>query len=135
MSFFARRPLVGTPYSPRSSNIPKLSAIQLEALDYVQSVAEKVAISIKLNRGNMIFWNNRVLMHCRQGFTDTPENKRHLVRVWLRDEGAGNGSVPPQLESLWDHAFVQDGWRQQWPLEPIKDRPFITVQTRSSGHD
>ena len=39
--------------------------------------------------GQIQFVNNRVLGHKRTGFTDwrSPEQKRHLIRVWLRDRG------------------------------------------------
>lgn len=43
----------------------------------------------KFQPGQIQFLNNKVIGHKRTGFTDWPEkkDKRHLLRVWLREKG------------------------------------------------
>ena len=101
----------------------------------VQSVAEKHMVSTKLKSGEMLFWNNLALLHSRKGFTDSPENRRHILRLWLRNDATEqNWSIPGDLVAAWEAAFDHAGRQQLWPVEPINDRDYITNQQRSSGH-
>jgi len=136
MFSFSRRPLVGNASSPRTPDIPDLNGSQIEALNTVQSTAEQHAISIKLKPGDMLFWNNLALLHSRAGFTDSPTRRRHLLRLWLRnDETEKNWIIPEELEAAWTEAFDHASRPQLWPVEPIRDRRYIANQQRSSGHD
>ena len=42
-----------------------------------------------LARGQVLVFNNREGMHHREGFKNgkTADTQRHLIRMWLRDEG------------------------------------------------
>jgi alpha-ketoglutarate-dependent taurine dioxygenase len=61
------------------------------ALDAVQSVFDlpELHVELKFERGQIQYVNNRATGHARTEFVDFPEaeRKRHLVRLWLRDEG------------------------------------------------
>lgn len=93
-------------------------------------------VSMKLKPGDMLFWNNLALLHSRKGFTDSPENRRHLLRLWLRNDATEkNWSIPRELQASWKEAFDLAGREQLWPIKPIKDRDYITNQQRASGHD
>jgi len=132
---FSRRPLVGSASSPRSRGIPDLSASHVEALDKLQSTAEKHALSMKLKRGDLLFWNNVEIMHSRRGFTDSPDCRRHLLRLWLRNDASEKRwPIPEELQASWYDAFDHAGREQLWPIQPIKDRAYICNQQRSSGH-
>jgi hypothetical protein len=50
---------------------------------------EALSVDFDLEPGQMQFVGNRALGHSRTAFADwpEPENKRHLVRLWLRDRG------------------------------------------------
>jgi alpha-ketoglutarate-dependent taurine dioxygenase len=50
---------------------------------------EALSIDFDLEPGQMQFVDNRALGHSRTSFVDYPEpaQKRHLVRLWLRDHG------------------------------------------------
>ena len=50
---------------------------------------EALSIDFDLEPGQMQFVDNRALGHSRTAFDDypDPEQKRHLVRLWLRDHG------------------------------------------------
>jgi hypothetical protein len=132
---FSRRPLVGSSSSPRSADVPQLSSSHIEALNIVQSIADRHSISMKLKPGDMLIWNNLALMHGRSAFTDSSANKRHLIRLWLRNEVTEKEwPIPRELEPKWTDAFEHAGRPQLWPLEPIRDNNYICARQRSSGH-
>ena len=75
----------------RFSGAPKLTAKQKEALDYFDTLANNpdLHIAMQLEPGDMQFVYNHSQMHDREGFIDwpEPENKRHLLRLWLSLDG------------------------------------------------
>jgi hypothetical protein len=130
---FSRRPLVGSFTSPRSKGIPELTNEQVEALNLVHFVAEEHALTIKLGKGDIMFWNNLGLLHCRNGFTDSTEHKRHLIRLWLHDEDNA-WPIPRDLRGDWQDSYIHAGRQHRWPIEPITDREYVSTQQRASGH-
>ena len=50
---------------------------------------EALSVDFDLEPGQILFVHNRALGHSRTSFTDhpEPEQRRHLVRLWLRDHG------------------------------------------------
>ena len=66
---------------------PRLSEADHRALDIIQDLAEtdEFRFDMVLERGDMQFVNNHVLVHSRTHFQDfdEPERKRHLLRLWL----------------------------------------------------
>lgn len=132
---FARRPLVGSPVSPRTAGIPTLNEVQCDALDSVHFVAAASAIAIQQHKGDLIYWNNLALMHARESFEDAPGTSRHLVRMWLRDPERA-WKVPDMCKEQWEDAFTPIPEEQQvWPVKPITEYRHITTQKRSCGHD
>jgi alpha-ketoglutarate-dependent taurine dioxygenase len=65
-----------------------LSPEQVKALDVLDRVAAQpgVRVEFMLRPGEMLFANNRWLLHNRTGFEDheEPAKKRHYVRLWLQ---------------------------------------------------
>jgi alpha-ketoglutarate-dependent taurine dioxygenase len=65
-----------------------LTAEQVRALDNLDRVAgqQELRVEFSLRPGEMLFINNRWILHNRTGFEDfpEPERKRHLVRLWVR---------------------------------------------------
>jgi Taurine catabolism dioxygenase TauD, TfdA family len=83
------------------TDTPRLTELDHRALDIIQELAEtdEFRFDMVLERGDMQFVNNHVLVHSRTHFEDfeEPERKRHLLRLWL--------SVPdgrPLCEGLRD---------------------------------
>ncbi len=66
---------------------PELTAVQREALDLVESLADSPAFHFEtmLEPGDLILLNNHVTYHMRTEYQDhpEPERKRHLLRLWL----------------------------------------------------
>jgi alpha-ketoglutarate-dependent taurine dioxygenase len=65
-----------------------LTSEQVRALDTFDAVLARPALRVEfaLRPGEMLFINNRWLLHNRTAFEDhpEPERRRHLVRLWLR---------------------------------------------------
>ena len=65
----------------------RLTDLDHRALDIIQDLAEtdKFRFDMVLERGDMQFVNNHVLIHSRTHFEDfeEPERRRHLLRLWL----------------------------------------------------
>jgi hypothetical protein len=114
-----------------------MTQAQADALDAVHFTAEKHSLTLEDGRrGDMLFWNNMSIVHARQGFVDGgPANqKRHLLRLWLRDEELA-WDTPLVLKPAWETAYGSDDIQEErWPLVPILDRDHVTTQRRSSGH-
>ena len=61
-----------------------------EALDVMEAVANRpdIRLDFRLEAGEASFTNNCFLLHTRTAFRDgdDPAHKRHLLRLWLRDD-------------------------------------------------
>jgi hypothetical protein len=71
---------------------PRLTERQHRALDIIQELAEtdEFRFDMELQRGDMQFLNNHVMIHSRTHFQDHEDDarKRHLLRLWLSIPGA-----------------------------------------------
>ena len=71
----------------RFPDIPRLTALQVEALDMVERLAESDTFRLDMDfrPGDMQFVHNHVLLHSRTAYEDwpEPERRRHLLRLWL----------------------------------------------------
>jgi len=107
---------------------------QVETLNLVQALAERHAVVLDLDVGDMVFWNNHGLLHARNGFTDSAEHKRHLVRLWLHNDQLG-WRIPGPIQNAWNGSFEpRQKQHHHWPLAPISDAEYITTQQRVCGH-
>jgi hypothetical protein len=66
----------------------RVPAKLFEALDYFESLAERDDLRVKfmLEPGEMLLWHNFQMLHARDAYRDSPEQTRHLLRLWLRIE-------------------------------------------------
>ena len=82
----------------RFADAPRLSALQCEALDLFDALANDAALmmTMALQSGDMQFVNNHSLLHDRTAFEDwpEPERRRHLLRLWLAPTDAVR-ALPP----------------------------------------
>ena len=68
------------------AGVPELTETQSRALEVFDAVADKVAVSLELEPGDIEYFNNHVILHSRTGFADEGTG-RHLLRVWLSIAG------------------------------------------------
>lgn len=85
----------------RLEDVPPLNAERIAALDAFQAIAHRDALRMMLQRGDMQFANNHIVLHARLAFEDYPqeERRRHLIRLWL---SAPKGRrLPEFLKERW----------------------------------
>ncbi|TFK36380.1 hypothetical protein BDQ12DRAFT_609947 [Crucibulum laeve] len=115
---YVRRLFTGFHGISRSTNIPPITEAQAEALDAIHFYAEKVALGLNFQKGDIQFINNLSIFHGRDAFVDTPEKTRHLLRLWLRNEELA-WKIPTELQPTWDRVFYKTSLvEQQFPVEP-----------------
>lgn len=121
---FGRAALLGSTSHARSAHLPKLTANQVRALDAIEEIAKATQLEIATRPGDIHFINNLAIMHRREGFVngEGPAERRHLVRMRLRDDELG-WAIPPALRDEWSKAFGDRGSRV-WHLEPMPDGYF-----------
>ena len=116
---YARRYFTGYGALPRSTSIPPITEAQAEALDTLHFLGEKFNVGLDFRQGDVQYVNNLAVFHARDGFTDTREQTRHLVRLWLRDPEEA-WETPGELREKWDGLYkgvTEEG--QVFPLEPV----------------
>jgi len=123
---FVRRAFTGFQDVPRSREIPPITEAQAEALDALHFKGVENSITIRFQLGDFQFLNNLNLLHARDGFRDGEGQKRHLLRMWLRDNEYG-WSLPNELKDSiqWKRLFELNRTDQWFPLEPqVKSERF-----------
>lgn len=60
------------------------------ALDFVKSVTQRedLHVTMWLEKGDIQFVNNYLVLHARTAYTDAPDRRRRLLRLWLDDENS-----------------------------------------------
>ena len=94
----------------RFNEVPRLTPLQVEALDAVDTLCNdpEIRLDMKLERGDMQFVNNYVVLHSRTAYEDheDPARKRHLLRLWLRTPAFAD--YPDALKDRYED---MDKWR------------------------
>lgn len=84
-----------------------LTEAQIKALEVLAQLAEKHAVSIAAQPGDVLFINNLALLHKRDAYTDA-ETRRHLVRLWLRNPEL-SWAIPEEMKAPWKAAYSPPG--------------------------
>lgn len=81
-----------------AQDFPELAALgpgELELLDLLEAVPEEpgMALDMHFAEGDMQLLKNAVVLHARSEYADwdDPEEKRHLLRLWLAAPDMGDG--------------------------------------------
>jgi len=97
--------------------VPPFTAHQKEALDMFRAVVEEIALDMMFEQGDIQILHNHVMLHSRAAYKDWPEpaRKRHLYRLWLRDE-SGRPLTRAFSDSI--RGIQLDGFVPTAPLDP-----------------
>ncbi|KAK1987605.1 TfdA family taurine catabolism dioxygenase TauD [Colletotrichum cereale] len=125
---YARRYFVGYGALPRSDEIPPISEAQAEALDTLHFLGDKFAVTLDFQEGDIQYANNIGIFHARDGFTDTKEQQRHLLRQWLRDPEYA-WETPEPLKERWTQLY--EGITPEAQVFPLE--PFIRSEGNTRG--
>ncbi|KAI0599894.1 hypothetical protein F4775DRAFT_98737 [Biscogniauxia sp. FL1348] len=123
---FSKQTLVGhLPVKPRTPGIPGLSEAQAEALDALDYIGRKNAYSQPSHKGDIRLFNNLALMHRRDAFTDSEDNYRHLLRLWLHNDSQC-WKLPKALEVAWDRTFRDTERPEKWHIAKNGSTRLVT---------
>ncbi|KAF2679861.1 Clavaminate synthase-like protein [Lentithecium fluviatile CBS 122367] len=121
---FSRGAIIQSPRGMRPPGIPNVTEDQNYALDAVHFAASKHLLRIEYLQGDLLFFNNRRLLHGRDAFSDRNGKHRHILRLWLKDEKLAGPAPHPTLRTLWakifDTSSCAEKAERQWPMEPDK---------------
>ncbi|KAF9894446.1 hypothetical protein FE257_007949 [Aspergillus nanangensis] len=113
-----RRTFTGAHEAPRTPGIPPLTEAQAEALDTLHFLAQRFQLRLDFRRGDIQYINNLSLLHAREAYLDSPDQQRHLIRLWLRDPEFA-WETPDALKPAHSLAYDNvDPTTQTFPLEP-----------------
>ena len=109
-----------------------MNEIQAEALDMVHFTAVKHSISMQLKRGDIQLINNLAIFHARNGFRDNSTQKRHILRLWLRNENLA-WKTAKGLERTWFEKYGDSERRKivRWNIEPGASRERVIYRSDS----
>jgi hypothetical protein len=71
--------------SQLAPEVPRLSSLQREALQYLVSVADapELRLEFRLEPGQLLLLDNHLVWHGRDEYEDAAGSTRHLLRLWL----------------------------------------------------
>lgn len=128
-----RRTLMGAPYAPRPSEIPAMSSAQIEALDMIQTLAEKYQLSTSIRPGDIRLVNNYAVLHSRESFQDDDVKRRHLVRLWLkRNPGEVGWKLPEELERIVESRSSGRKVKADWNVALEVEAKEVYAQARET---
>ncbi|CUM63881.1 uncharacterized protein PRCAT00001469001 [Priceomyces carsonii] len=118
---FSTRYFIGYGELPRDENYPLINENQRDALGGFNAIAYKHSLSSEFQKGDIEYVNNIFTQHCRKGFTENEDNRRHLVRLWLRNSKFTNSIKLPErlLEKKIQNFPVQ--YDQEIPLNEVEE--------------
>ena len=114
----------------RFDEAPRLTEAQIEAMDFLDSLAEDPALHLRMtfNPGDIQFLNNHFIVHSRTEYEEDPQKPRHLLRLWLAcPEGpalpAPYWDFQDPTESGRPNGYLMPGVELSAPLAPEDGGP------------
>ncbi|KAG5938353.1 hypothetical protein E4U59_003817 [Claviceps monticola] len=113
--------LLGSASHSRSTNLPQLTSLQLDALDAIEAIAKATQLEMETQAGDIHLVNNLAILHRRQGFVDGSSSmeKRNLVRIRLLETDKG-WDIPPELLQEWTQASFYPSHHGSGMLSPCR---------------
>jgi len=109
--------LLGMDSVERPADLPKPSVLQRKAHDAVQALAREHQLAVQVKPGDLLFVNNRSILHGREPFQDTVERTRYLVRMWLKNEELA-WKLPQSLHLEQNAVFYDEECKANWNIAP-----------------
>jgi hypothetical protein len=109
-----------------------MTEMQAEALDMVHFTAMKHKITMRLQRGDIQLVNNLAIQHARNAFRDGHAQKRHIIRLWLRNEELA-WKTPDGLQKTWFEKYGDSERRKiaRWNIFPGATRERVLFRSDS----
>lgn len=92
----------------------------------VHFTAAKHCLTMKLQRGDIQLINNLACQHARSAFADKPFQRRHIIRLWLRNEKLA-WETPEGLKESWFEGYGDSERRKiaKWNVYPGAPRERV----------
>jgi hypothetical protein len=88
---------------------------------------------MEMQPGDFRFINNLAILHCRGAFENDKDAKRHLVRLWLRNEKLA-WPTPPKLQMAWDRIYKPDlTIKEVWEVDGVMHPDHVISKKGSCG--
>ena len=109
-----------------------MTEVQAEALDMVHFVGVKHQHTMKLQKGDIQLINNLAVFHARNGFRDTVNQRRHIIRLWLRNDELA-WPTPEGLKRTWFEKYGESERKKiaKWNVEPGASRERVLYRSDS----
>jgi hypothetical protein len=128
---FSKNPLTGAQQDP-DRIVSRLSQYQTEALKEVEKIATVGQYTLDLQAGDMLFLNNHAVLHSREAFKNSESDKRHLTRLWLKNEALA-WPLPPPLSKMNDWIFFKMGGPERYPVMPTPVNTGVGMGLHQAG--
>jgi hypothetical protein len=83
-----------------------LAPLERAALDALDAICREpdLMLEFKMQPGDIQYANNYTVLHARRGYTDAPEAKRLMLRLWLEADW-----VRPVADPMARYEFIRFG--------------------------
>jgi hypothetical protein len=111
--------------------MPKLSAEQMHALQFVEETARRLSMKLDHMDGDIQFINNLGILHARSAYSNSRPgmpSSRHLLRMFLRDPER-EWTKPLRYPAKFEDPFIQ-GRPQN--LSAVDSDPWRKISGRTS---
>lgn len=118
-------------WAPFSAHPEYLTPEMERALHAVNNIARKISIKVDCQPGDIQLINNLAILHAREEFEDSDTQKRHYLRMGIRDRKQ-RWMAPAGYERQFDQAYATAMEDQIMPV--VDSDPWNTTSTASSHH-
>jgi len=89
-------------------------------------------LTLSLKRGDIQLVNNLACQHARSMFMDKPFQRRHIIRLWLRNEELA-WETPDELKQTWFEKYGDSARRKLavWNIHPGASRERVLFRSDS----
>jgi hypothetical protein len=101
------------------------------ALTAVNNLAKKMCIKVHSEAGDIQLFNNLAMVHARDGFVDSATQRRHLVRLGVRDP-EHQWTRPTGFEAQFETAYLVPLSEQIMPV--VDFDPWNATSTAAAHH-
>ena len=101
------------------------------ALNAVNDLAKKICIKVDSQVGDIQLINNLAMLHARDAFSDSTTQRRHLVRIGVRDPEY-QWSRPAGFEEQFETAYQVPLSEQNMPA--VDFDPWNATSTAAQHH-
>jgi hypothetical protein len=118
---FSTRNFIGFGEIPRDKSYPLISSEERDAVGGFNAIAYKYTLETDLQKGDIEYVNNLINQHCRKGYLEDEDHRRHLARLWLRNSKyTFLLKLPQEIKEKRNQIFPVE-YEQEIPLNEFEE--------------